>query len=576
MTEIFDLWKNVVEAGDRPFLISRSGSVSYSELRRLIGAACESLAGLSSGERIAIVLPDEAKASAAFAAALFQGLVPVMLPHDIGKQRLDAICANVEPALVVRDGTVFSGEPSFDIGASDATRNDLAYLLFTSGTTAAPSGVKITRGNLCSHLDTLIRLFGFGLDTRVFNPTPVAHTDGLIFGPLLAMASGGTVIRPGPMRLAEFDDWIGMAGDAGATHMMTNPTVLSLIDRTATRTDYFTFNGFRGILSSGSLLRRDLWNHFEERFHTSIWNLYGLTETVTSVLYSGRHPEMGSVGTLGCAIDCEARIAPPATALQGILEDNVGELQVRGPHIFRGYWRNPERTAATFVDGNWMRTGDLARRNEDGSFDFLGRIKAAINCGGTLIRGDEIDECLLRHPVVAEAVTVGLPDEEFEEIAVSAVVPRINAKVSESDLTALCRSELEALKVPKRIVIVDAIPRGDAGKPNLKAVRDMLASALQPPARQQAPAGDNVDKRLFELAALVFGVEEGSLSAASSPQDVNGWDSFRHVNLVLQAEDLFSVRIPGKLVGTITSLGVLSNIIRDARAGKSAPAGKMA
>lgn len=568
MTEIMDLWKNVMEAGERPFLIGRTGRVSYSELRSLITKASGILGGISAGERIAIVLPDEAKASAVFAAALFHGLVPVMLPHDIGQPRLDAICRNIEPALIVSDESIFSGNPDSAINPPALARSDLAYLLFTSGTTAAPSGVEITRGNLCSHLDTLIRLFGFDTQTRVFNPTPVAHTDGLIFGPLLAMASGGTVVRPGPMRLAEFDDWIGMARETGATHMMTNPTVLSLIDRTAARTDYFSFSGFRGILSSGSLLRRELWEHFEQRFHTSIWNLYGLTETVTSVLYSGRHPEMGPLGTLGRAIDCEARIAAPASDLQGKLGDNVGELQVRGPHIFRGYWRNPERTSATFVDGNWMRTGDLARSNGDGSYDFLGRIKAAINSGGTLIRGDEIDECLLHHPAVAEAVTVGLPDDEFEEIAVSAVVPRNGTSVSESELTALCRKELETLKVPKRIIVFDAIPRGDAGKPNLQAVRDMLAKALQLAPRQQAAGGDDTDKRLIELAALVFGVEEASLSAASTPQDVDGWDSFRHVNLVLQAEELFSVRIPGKLVGTITSLGALSDIIRSARAGK--------
>jgi acyl-CoA synthetase (AMP-forming)/AMP-acid ligase II/acyl carrier protein len=320
-------------------------------------------------------------------------------------------------------------------------------------------------------------------------------------------------------------------------------------------------------LSSGSLLRPELWLRFEERFHTQIWNLYGLTETVTSVLYSGRHPEMGPIGTLGKAIDCEARIAPPVNSEKVVLASDVGELQVRGKHIFRGYWRNPERTSATFVDGSWMRTGDLVRANLDGSFDFLGRIKAAINSGGTLIRAEEIDECLLHHPAVAEAVTVGLPDEEFEEIAVSAVVPRLNTTVLESDLTAHCRHELEVLKVPKRIIVVDAIPRGDAGKPNLHAVREMLAMNLRPSTQLSGDVGDEIDSRLIELAALVFGVEKSSLSVASTPQSVEGWDSFRHVNLVLQAEEQFSIRIPGKLVGQIASLGDLSNIIRRARAG---------
>ncbi len=564
-----DFWKNVTRGGERPFLIGRSESVTYDRLRGLVASALADLDDrrIPAGERIAIVLRDEPKAIATFAASLFRGLVPIMLPFDIGRPRLEAICRSIEPALVVSEETFISTRVVTEVELTHVARNDLAYLLFTSGTTAAPSGVEITRHNLCSHLDTLIRIFNFGAQTRVFNPTPVSHTDGLIFGPLLALATGGAVIRPGPMQLAEFETWIDMARLTGATHMMTNPTVLSLIDRSASRTDYFSFEGFQGILSGGSLLRTELWLRFEERFHTQIWNLYGLTETVTSVLYSGRHPEMGPIGTLGKAIDCEARIAPPLNDGKVVLASNVGELQVRGPHIFRGYWRNPERTSATFVDESWMRTGDLVRANANGSYDFLGRIKSAINSGGTLICAEEIDECLLHHPAVAEAATVGLPDNEFEEVAVSAVVPRLNATIFESDLTAHCRSELEVLKVPKRIIVVDAIPRGDAGKPNLQAVRELLAMNVRASSQLSGNDGDDIDSSLIELAALVFGAEQASLSVASTPQSVEGWDSFRHVNLVLQAEELFSIRVPGKLVGQITSLGDLSNIIRKARTG---------
>ena len=564
MIEISDLWRHISEGGNRPFLIDRDRRFTYAQLHALVERALTTIRrkNIPPGERMAVLLEDEAEAAAAFAAALFSGLVPVMLPHDIGQPRLDAICHSIEPALLVRNGDVFSSEDVSPGLLRDVPVNDLAYLLFTSGTTAAPSGVKITRRNLCSHLDTLIRLFGFSEATRIFNPTPVAHTDGLIFGPLLAMATGGAVIRPGPMRIAEFESWISLAQSAGATHMMTNPTVLSLIDRTADRIDYFAFEGFRGILSGGSQLRRALWERFEERFQTQIWNLYGLTETVTTVLYSGRHPEMGPVGTLGCAIDCEARIAPPVGVLLDTVGEDVGELQVRGEHIFCGYWRNPERTAATF-DGDWMRTGDLVRSHGDGSFDFLGRVKAAINSGGTLIRGEEIDECLLRHGSVAESVTVGIPDAEFEEIAVSAVVPK--SGVDEAELTQHCRRELETLKVPKRIMIVESIPRGDAGKPNLTAVRDMLTALLRTPSLPVDSAAAGIELQVIDLAALVFGVAPDTLSLSSSPDTVPGWDSFRHVNLILQAEDCFAVRIPGSIAGKIGSLGQLCDIIHDRR-----------
>lgn len=562
MIELTDLWKQVSEGNERPFLIDRNGITTYAELRSLIARAFAALADkrFPVGARIGVLLENEAMASAAFAAALLNGLAPVMLPHDIGPARLEAIQRAIEPALLIRDAAIFaSAEPS-SLRVPDVPGDELAYLLFTSGTTAAPSGVEITRGNLCSHLDTLVRLYGFGHDTRVFNPTPLAHTDGLIFGSLLTMATGGTVIRPGPLRLSEFADWIGLARQHGATYMMTNPTVLSLIDRVAERDDYFDFPGFKGVLSGGSQLRPELWLHFERRFGTEIWNLYGLTETVTTALYSGRHPEMGPVGTLGKAIDCEARIAPPMGVDLARGDDAVGELQLRGPHIFRGYWRNPERTAATFDAGRWMRTGDLVRRNEDGSFIFLGRVKMAINSGGTLIRGEEIDECLLRHPAVAESVTVGLPDPEFEEIAVSAVVPR--GQTDEAELTAHCRAELEALKVPKRIVIVNAIPRGDAGKPNLQAVKDMLASELRPATRPAAAPSDDIEREVIALAALVLGIEEETLSLSSNAETVEGWDSFRHVNLILQAEDRFGVRIPGAQAGKVQNLGELAALIR--------------
>lgn len=567
MIEISDLWNQVSTGGNRPFLIHRHGSTSYAELRSLLMRAFASLEArrFPTGARVGVLLEHEAMASAAFAASLLNGLVPVMLPHDIGPARLEAIQRVIEPVMLIRDASIFVTEEPDTIQLPDISRDAIAYLLFTSGTTAAPSGVEITRGNLCSHLDTLARLYGFDRNTRVFNPTPLAHTDGLIFGSLLTMATGGTVIRPGALRLAEFADWISLAREHGATYMMTNPTVLSLIDRVAERDDYFSFPGFKGVLCGGSQLRPELWLHFEKRFRTEIWNLYGLTETVTTALYSGRHPEMGPVGTLGKPIDCEARIARPAGIELAPGDDAVGELQLRGPHIFRGYWRNPERTAATIDADRWMRTGDLVRGNADGSYTFLGRAKMAINSGGTLIRGEEIDECLLRHPEVAESVTVGLPDPEFEEIPVSAVVPR--GKADEAELTAYCRSELETLKVPKRIIIVEAIPRGDAGKPSLPAVKELLASALRPAQRPTAAAGDDIDSEVIALAALVLGVEEASLSSASNAETVDGWDSFRHVNLILQAEDRFGVRIPGAQAGKVANLGELADLIRSLKTG---------
>ena len=281
---------------------------------------------------------------------------------------------------------------------------------------------------------------------------------------------------------------------------------------------------------------------------------------MTSALYAGRHPDMGAAGTLGKPVDCEARVAPPGDALHPADDGDAGELQLRGPHIFRGYWRNPERTAAAFTPDGWMKTGDLVRKRGDGAYEFLGRIKSAINSGGTLIQPEEIDECLLRHPAVSEAVTVGLKDDDFEEIAVSAVV--LSGEATEAALAGHCRSGLEKLKVPKRIIPVAAIPRGDAGKPNLNALREVLGEAISGSVAHPSSEHGSLEQDVIGLAALVFLADPGKLTLDSSAQTVPGWDSFTHLNLCLQAEDDFAVRIAGDEIPRIRTLGDLALLIR--------------
>lgn len=144
--------------------------------------------------------------------------------------------------------------------------------------------MEITLRNLLSHLATIKRLFGFGHNTRVFNPVPLAHTDGPVLGPLPALATGGSLFRPEPFDVSDVDGWLAGIARHGATHMAINPTVFRLIERCATRDDCFGQAGFRGVLSSASLLRQEQWMRLETRFRTKIWNLYGLTETVTTAL----------------------------------------------------------------------------------------------------------------------------------------------------------------------------------------------------------------------------------------------------------------------------------------------------
>ncbi|MFC1605788.1 AMP-binding protein [Pseudomonadota bacterium] len=610
------LWERLNADAGREFIRSPIGSVSYGRLASLVPRFCSAFdqAQAGEGERVVIVTDNEPVAGSAFLAALLDGLVPVMLSPDSSKDRIEAICASVDPRLIVAgqavtDGLAFSSlndgqlirispgarlettrqglnvlwrgmtrlfkstadEESIALPANGrdprlpAADDQLGYILFTSGTTSLPSGVQISRNSLMAQLETLTRLFTYNADSRIFNATPLAHTDGLVQGLLLAVANGATLLRPGPFALSNLEGWLDSLGRFEATHFITNPTVLSLIHRFAGHEDYFDDERFFGILSSASILRPDLWEKFEARFGCSIYNMYGMTETVANATYAGRHPEMGPVGSIGIPVDCELRLMGVGADGSQLESPSEGEIQIRGENVFQGYWKNAERTTQTLLPNGWMRTGDLARRRNDGGFDIVGRIKTMINMGGMSVVPEEIDEVLAAHPAVMDAATVGFGDLEFEEVAISAVV--LERSASENELAEHCRQRLEPLKVPKRILAVERIPRGAAGKPKTVELRTLLEPLLA--SRSAGPTG--MDSGLisadavFRLAAEVFRVPSEGLNANSSPATVDGWDSFNQLNLMIEAETRFGVRIPASQVASIRTLGDLFQSINASR-----------
>ena len=607
------IWQRIHADANRVFMRSPLGSFSYGRLAELITRFCGAFdrEGVGQGSRVVIVTANEPVAGAAFIAAMLDGLIPVMLSPDSRPGRIKAICISVEPDLLIVDEAAaeelaisdlngvrviaiplatriempyqslieaawrgisqyFKPDPAdtrLDLPGTGrephlpAADDSLAYILFTSGTTKSPSGVRISRNGVFAQLETLTRLFSYDTDSRIFNATPLAHTDGLVQGLLLAVASGAALLRPGPFSLPNLEEWLDSLSTFEATHFITNPTVLALIERFAGHDDYFEDDGFFGILSSASILRPSLWAKFEERFSCSIYNLYGMTETVANATYAGRHPEMGPVGTIGFPVDCDVRLMKVSATNAEHHSVVEGELQVKGENVFQGYWKDPVRTAQTLMKDGWMRTGDLSRRQDDGGLDIIGRITTIINMGGQSVMPEEIDEVLAAHRSVVDVATVGVSDPEFEEVAVSAVVLELPA--SEAELTEHCRQHLEQLKVPKRILVVEKIPRGGAGKPNTRELRDFLTPLL---GSAEATPGDHNDihvsaAAVHEMAAAVFRVPAEELNADSSPETVDGWDSFNQLGLMMEAETRFGVRIPASQVASIRTLGELHQTI---------------
>lgn len=584
------LWDNVLAGGRSEWMALPDERIDYAELAVAVRRWCAwfDAAGLIEGDRVLIRTSSDLVAASGFVAALLDGVVPVLMTGDTPDIRALAVARTVAAkGFAVDEDTLIGLGGDFTrirLGGGErkrrwfsrqtvdplhglpepATReprlpehpDGLAYVLFTSGTTSSPSGVQITRGNLLANLATLSRLFDYDARSRIFNDMILAHADGMIQGPVMALANGCAVIRSGGFTLAGMEQWLGRVRLERASHVITVPTVWAMIDAYARHDDYFDAPECTHLMSVAAKLPIELWERLEGRFERPVFNQYGLTETVASALYAGPQSEMGAFGTVGRPVDCEARIDPAAGGPEG-------ELQLKGAHIFPGYWQDADRTAQSFTADGWLKTGDLARLRDDGSFDVLARIKSVIMMGGFLIRPDEIDEAMLRHPAVRESVTVGIEDAMFDEVPVTAVV--LNGAASEEELTAHARSYLESQKVPKRIVVMDAIPRGDSGKARLELLHELLAGTVvirnEPVAESAALEG-----QVIVLASEVFRVDPSQITLASRPGQVPGWDSFSQLNFVMAAEDRFGVSIPASLVAQIVSIGDMVKAIRQIKA----------
>ncbi|MEY4953360.1 MAG: hypothetical protein RL299_1784 [Pseudomonadota bacterium] len=574
------LWDNARAGGKAEWLVMPGGTLDYAALVQAVRRWCAwfDAAGAGEGDRVLIRTHDDVVAATGFIAAMLDGVVPVLMTGDTPDLRALAVAHTVAAKAFAAD-QLPAGQPGVQIrpettggwfsktvdplgGLPDAGRDPrlpedphgLAYVLFTSGTTASPSGVQITRGNLLANLATLSRLFDYGPRSRIFNDMILAHADGMIQGPVMALANKCAVVRSGGFTIAGMEKWLGRVRQTRASHVITVPTIWAMIDAYAGHDDYFDAPECTHLMSVAAKLPEELWARLESRFERPVYNQYGLTETVASALYAGPQREMGAFGTVGKPVDCEARIDPEATGPEG-------ELQLKGAHIFPGYWQDAERTRASFTDDGWLKTGDLARLRDDGSFEVLARIKSVIMMGGFLIRPDEIDEAMLHHPAVRESVTVGIEDAMFDEVPVTAVV--LQDKASEEELTAHARAYLESQKVPKRIVAMAAIPRGDSGKARLKELRDLLGA--KQPGAGEADASEDLESQVIALAADVFRVDPAALSLQSRGGSVAGWDSFSQLNFLMAAEDRFGVSIPASLVAQIETIADMVSAIKRLR-----------
>ena len=341
--------------------------------------------------------------------------------------------------------------------------DEFALILHTSGTTSRPKMVPIRHRNLAASVANIVATYALGPDDVALCVMPLFHIHGIVASCLSTFGSGGTVVVPAKFNPLSF--W-ALVREHRATWYSAVPTIHQMLLMRSGNSRPEGAETLRFIRSSSSALPPEVMRQLEERFGAPVLEAYGMTEAshqmASNPLPSQGEHRPGSVG-LGTGVeigimDENGNLLPAATA---------GEIVIRGPSVVDGYANNPEANRDAFTKG-WFRTGDQGVLDAAGYLSLTGRLKELINRGGEKIAPREIDEVLLEHPAVAEAVAFGIPHQTWGEEVAAAVVLKESA--TEKELIAHCRERLAEFKVPKVLHIVDSIPRTATGKIQRRSV----------------------------------------------------------------------------------------------------------
>lgn len=429
--------------------------------------------GIRAGESVAIMQPNGRAGVVALFAALTGGFRATMINLAAGPDAIAYALDHSEARVAfvhasVRDLFDSVCPKGCDVvapvtGAPDAklpeiAPQDHALLMYTSGTTGRPKGVVHTHASLLAGGWTTAVAHDLGPDDRGLCVLPIYHINGLCVTVMGSLVSGGSLAMCAKFSASRFWDH---AGNSGATWFSVVPTIISHLLHGTAEPDAATKARLKFGRSASSALAPDVQTAFETRFDVPIIETMGLTETAAQILSNPLPPGVRKIGSPGIAYGNEVEIldsnqhpCPPETE---------GEIAVRGPNVMLEYLKNPEATTGTFA-GDWLRTGDLGRKDADGYIYVTGRLKELIIKGGENIAPREIDEALYSHGDVIEAAAFARPCDSYGERVEAAVKVRDGSQLSPQDLIAICVDRLGAFKSPDTVHFMQELPKGPSGK----------------------------------------------------------------------------------------------------------------
>jgi fatty-acyl-CoA synthase len=464
-------------APDRVAIDFGGAETTYSELdvlsERLAAGLLER--GLRPGDRLATLTAGSAEHVAVFFACAKAGLALQPLAWRLSPVELRYQLDDAEPALLLVSAE--HEELAAATGASTPVElladprleadgpvvgavgdDDPLLLVYTSGTTGKPKGAVLTHANCFWTNLSFDRVAGLAADDVALQVLPQFHVGGWNVQPLLAWWKGAKVVLE-----AGFDPARALAliESKRVTTMMGVPATYLFMSQDPGFADA-DLSSLRLAVVGGAPMPESLLETWRDR-GVEIVQGYGLTEAAPNVLCLPPEDAMRKLGYAGRPyphVDVALRDPETGALLEGAVE---GELVVRGPNVFAGYWRNPEATAAAFADG-WLLTGDIAERDEEGTYRIVGRLKDMVITGGENVYPAEIEDVLHAHPAVAEGAVIGVPDERWGEVCLAFVVLRPGATAAEEELLDHCRQSLARYKVPKGVRYVEALPRSGMDK----------------------------------------------------------------------------------------------------------------
>ncbi|MFQ5637721.1 MAG: acyl--CoA ligase [bacterium] len=465
---------------------------SYADVRRLVSNTVTTLNGLGIGRNdpVAIVLPNGPAMATAFI-AIAAGATTAPLNPAYRQKEFEFYLSDLNAKLLVveagSDSPVRHVAKKLGVAIAELHTNpakkagmfeltgapvrqkpksggyaeagDIALVLHTSGTTSRPKIVPLSHRNISASAGNIRTSLALTSEDRCLNIMPLFHIHGLIAAILTSLSAGASVFCTPGFNALKFFAWMK---EANPTWYTAVPTMhQAILGRAARNREIIERGRLRLVRSSSASLPPQVMKRLEEAFNAPVIEAYGMTEAAHQMASNPLPPRERKPGSVGVAAGPEVSIMDKQGRL--LPAETIGEVVIRGPNVTTGYQNNSEANATAFVNG-WFRTGDQGIIDKDGYVRLTGRLKEIINRGGEKIAPREVDEVLMDHAAVNQAVTFAIPHDKLGEDVAAAIVLDGEATVSEQDIREFASQRLADFKVPKVVIFLDEIPKGPTGK----------------------------------------------------------------------------------------------------------------